>query len=331
MVEQDKVGGTCLHRGCVPAKEFLETAAVYRTVGSAGEFGISSGQARGRLLREPGSQERGRRPAVPGSGRAAEGPQGRAVRRNRHAPPRPSGSGRRRPRCRRRGGRPQRDSGGRFGAAQPSGARDRREAGPHLRRVLGPRSRAGGRGDRRRRGDRLRVRLAALRPRCPGDPDRGARFDPGLAAIAMSPPSSTARSASAGSRSSPEPRSKGTPRKPDGSGTVVALARRPQRRGVDDRRVGRPPPPHRGPARRGHRRGAQRRWLRRGRPLPCERTLTASGRSATWSPGHPSWPTSASPRRSSPSRASSASRSCRWTTSGCPGPSTATRRWRSPA
>ena len=36
MVEMDKVGGTCLHRGCVPAKEFLETAAVYRTVsGSA--------------------------------------------------------------------------------------------------------------------------------------------------------------------------------------------------------------------------------------------------------------------------------------------------------
>jgi dihydrolipoamide dehydrogenase len=44
MVELDKVGGTCLHRGCVPAKEFLETAAVFRTVGSAGEFGISSGQ-----------------------------------------------------------------------------------------------------------------------------------------------------------------------------------------------------------------------------------------------------------------------------------------------
>jgi len=44
MVERDKVGGTCLHRGCVPAKEFLETASVFRTVGSAGEFGISSGK-----------------------------------------------------------------------------------------------------------------------------------------------------------------------------------------------------------------------------------------------------------------------------------------------
>jgi dihydrolipoamide dehydrogenase len=40
LVELDKVGGTCLHRGCVPAKEFLETAAVYRTVSGASEFGI---------------------------------------------------------------------------------------------------------------------------------------------------------------------------------------------------------------------------------------------------------------------------------------------------
>ena len=43
LVELDKVGGTCLHRGCVPAKAFLETAAVYRTVRSASEFGIEAG------------------------------------------------------------------------------------------------------------------------------------------------------------------------------------------------------------------------------------------------------------------------------------------------
>ncbi|HWE65779.1 MAG TPA: dihydrolipoyl dehydrogenase [Acidimicrobiales bacterium] len=41
IVERDKVGGTCLHRGCVPAKEFLETAAVQRTVSGADQFGIS--------------------------------------------------------------------------------------------------------------------------------------------------------------------------------------------------------------------------------------------------------------------------------------------------
>ena len=42
IVERDKVGGTCLHRGCVPAKEFLETAHVRRTVEHASEFGITS-------------------------------------------------------------------------------------------------------------------------------------------------------------------------------------------------------------------------------------------------------------------------------------------------
>jgi dihydrolipoamide dehydrogenase len=40
VVEKDKVGGTCLHRGCIPAKEFLETAHVFRTVAGAKEFGV---------------------------------------------------------------------------------------------------------------------------------------------------------------------------------------------------------------------------------------------------------------------------------------------------
>lgn len=40
LVERDKVGGTCLHRGCIPAKELLETAAVARTVREAHEFGV---------------------------------------------------------------------------------------------------------------------------------------------------------------------------------------------------------------------------------------------------------------------------------------------------
>ena len=44
VVERDKVGGTCLHRGCVPAKEFLETASVVRTVKGAKEFGVQAGQ-----------------------------------------------------------------------------------------------------------------------------------------------------------------------------------------------------------------------------------------------------------------------------------------------
>jgi dihydrolipoamide dehydrogenase len=44
VVERDRVGGTCLHRGCIPAKEFLETAAVMRTVAGAKEFGVQAGQ-----------------------------------------------------------------------------------------------------------------------------------------------------------------------------------------------------------------------------------------------------------------------------------------------
>ncbi len=42
MVEKDTIGGTCLNRGCIPAKAFLETAAVNRHVVHAGEFGVNS-------------------------------------------------------------------------------------------------------------------------------------------------------------------------------------------------------------------------------------------------------------------------------------------------
>ncbi|MDE3085524.1 MAG: dihydrolipoyl dehydrogenase [Acidobacteriota bacterium] len=44
VVEKEKVGGTCLHRGCIPAKEFLETAAVFRTISGAKDFGVTAGQ-----------------------------------------------------------------------------------------------------------------------------------------------------------------------------------------------------------------------------------------------------------------------------------------------
>ena len=42
LVERDKVGGTCLHRGCIPAKELLETAHVFRTVADSKEFGVQT-------------------------------------------------------------------------------------------------------------------------------------------------------------------------------------------------------------------------------------------------------------------------------------------------
>jgi dihydrolipoamide dehydrogenase len=43
LVERDVIGGTCLNRGCIPAKAFLETAAVRRHVAHAKEFGIAAG------------------------------------------------------------------------------------------------------------------------------------------------------------------------------------------------------------------------------------------------------------------------------------------------
>ena len=43
LVEKGRVGGTCLHVGCIPAKELLETASVFRTVARAGEFGVEAG------------------------------------------------------------------------------------------------------------------------------------------------------------------------------------------------------------------------------------------------------------------------------------------------
>ena len=42
VVEKGVLGGTCLNRGCIPAKAFLESAAVNRHVQHAAEFGIES-------------------------------------------------------------------------------------------------------------------------------------------------------------------------------------------------------------------------------------------------------------------------------------------------
>ena len=42
LVERDTIGGTCLNRGCIPAKAFLETAAANRHVAHASEFCINA-------------------------------------------------------------------------------------------------------------------------------------------------------------------------------------------------------------------------------------------------------------------------------------------------
>ena len=43
LVEKDRLGGTCLVRGCIPAKSWLETAHVFHTVATADTFGVQVG------------------------------------------------------------------------------------------------------------------------------------------------------------------------------------------------------------------------------------------------------------------------------------------------
>ncbi len=42
IIEYNKLGGTCLNVGCIPAKELLETAAIFRTVSHAADFGVNA-------------------------------------------------------------------------------------------------------------------------------------------------------------------------------------------------------------------------------------------------------------------------------------------------
>lgn len=43
MIERDKVGGTCLHRGCIPTKALLHSADLVDEISGAGEFGLIVG------------------------------------------------------------------------------------------------------------------------------------------------------------------------------------------------------------------------------------------------------------------------------------------------
>ena len=62
LVEKQTVGGTCLHRGCIPAKALLQAAEVFRTVDHAADFGIGlgAGAKPRRIGGGPQAQERHR-------------------------------------------------------------------------------------------------------------------------------------------------------------------------------------------------------------------------------------------------------------------------------
>ena len=40
LVDEDKIGGTCLHRGCIPTKAMLESAGLAERIRHAGDFGL---------------------------------------------------------------------------------------------------------------------------------------------------------------------------------------------------------------------------------------------------------------------------------------------------
>jgi dihydrolipoamide dehydrogenase len=44
LIEKDRVGGTCLLRGCIPAKALIESGHVFTTVQGAAEFGVNSSE-----------------------------------------------------------------------------------------------------------------------------------------------------------------------------------------------------------------------------------------------------------------------------------------------
>lgn len=41
LVDRDRIGGTCLHRGCIPTKAMLESADLLDRIGRAGAYGVS--------------------------------------------------------------------------------------------------------------------------------------------------------------------------------------------------------------------------------------------------------------------------------------------------
>lgn len=46
VVEKDKLGGTCLHKGCIPSKAMLRSAEVYRQTKDSHAFGVDIGTAK---------------------------------------------------------------------------------------------------------------------------------------------------------------------------------------------------------------------------------------------------------------------------------------------
>ena len=168
LIEKDKVGGTCLHRGCIPTKALLHAAEIADQSRESAKFGVKTtfegidvpsvqrykDSVVDRLWKGPAVHHReqeDRHHRGLGPARIARPRSGSAT-----PSTKPSTSG----------------AGHRVGAPQPPGPGDRRHPGHHLRRraQAGPGARVGGHPGRRGDRGRVRQRVAVLRRR--GD-DRG--------------------------------------------------------------------------------------------------------------------------------------------------------------
>ena len=60
LVDEDKIGGTCLHRGCIPTKALLESADFAERVRHAKDYGVVLAGRADRRLRGDGRPARRR-------------------------------------------------------------------------------------------------------------------------------------------------------------------------------------------------------------------------------------------------------------------------------
>src|SRR3954447_6193720 len=51
IVEKGKLGGTCLHKGCIPSKALLRSAEVFSTAKKSEEFGVETGEVKLNFLK----------------------------------------------------------------------------------------------------------------------------------------------------------------------------------------------------------------------------------------------------------------------------------------
>ena len=208
LVDEDKVGGTCLHRGCIPTKALLESAEMVNRARHLKDYGVvlpgepeidyatiaepprCGRQADVDRPQEPGRQEQGDLGRRPGTARRAEPGPRPPGRRGRHA-----GRGRRAdPPGDRRDHRHWQPG------EEPARARARRQGDRDQRRHPAPDRPAGEHRDRGRRRRRRRVRQLLPRHRHRGDPPRIPARDRAPRGSRREPAASSAASPSGASR-----------------------------------------------------------------------------------------------------------------------------------